>query len=125
MKLAAFVPIAIVISAVCVGCDTTDTNADINHLYNNACSSPDPVVDVEWVKELKSSLRQYESIVQGKYLSETVFYVLTICPNCSMLPPTPTLYDCSGTIIRKFNNSAQDQRDLKKLTVESVLYSCC
>ena len=123
MRLVAFLPIAIAV--LHFGCEDANTNADINNHFENACSSQDPLVDVEWLQEIKSSLTVYESIVQGKYLSETVFYVITICPNCSMLPPTPTLYDCSGTIIKKFNDNGSDQDELKKLKVERVLYSCC
>lgn len=115
-------PAILMIGSFYVGCDGVDNNADIKTLFENACASPDPVVDVEWLQELKISLDHHEYIVQGKYLSEKVFYVKTICINCSMVPPTPTLYDCSGTIVRKFTNSAKDQDDLKKLTMDRILY---
>lgn len=117
MRLAAI----LIIAAFGVGCDDP-YNADINTLYENACSSPDPIVDVEWIQKLRDSLSTYDHIVQGNYLSETVFYVKTICPNCLMLPPTPTLYDCSGTIIKKFTDSGRDQDELKKVTMDKILY---
>jgi hypothetical protein len=113
--------VILIIVAICVGCEDIN-NADINTHFENACSSPDPMVDVEWIQELKNSLGTYDYIVQGRYLSDRVFYVKTICVNCLMLPPTPTLYDCSGTIIRKFNDSPKDQDDLKKLTMDMILY---
>jgi hypothetical protein len=124
MRFAAFLPIAI--AALYIGCEDADSNADINTLFENACSSPDPLLDVEWLQEIKNSLEPYDAIVQGKYLSETVFYVIPICINCSMVPPTPTLYDCSGTIIKKFNENGSDQDDLIKLKMERILFhNCC
>ena len=121
MKLAAILAII----ALCVGCDEFNNNADNKTLFENACSSPDPIVDVEWIQELKSSLTMYEALLEGQYLSERVFYVRISCINCMSLPPTPTLYDCSGTIVRKFTLSDMDQEDLKKLKFERILYSCC
>ena len=122
MKLAAI----LVIIAFCVGCDDFDNNADNRSLFENACSSTDPLEDVEWLQELKGSLTMYDVIVEGQYLSERVFYVTKMCANClfSYIPP-PTLYDCSGTVVRKFTDSGMDQDDLKMIKFERILYSCC
>ena len=122
MRFAAF----LVIAAFYVGCDD-DNNADVNTLFNNACSSPDPIEDVEWMREFKNSLHDCGcglSIVQGQYLSETVFYLWRTCPTGVWVLGPPTLYDCSGTIIKKFNDTGKDLDDLKKLTLERIIYTC-
>lgn len=92
----------------------------------DACVSRDPMEEVEWLIELKNSLTNCTcetSIIRGKYLDETVFYVAITDPACLSIF-APTLYDCSGKIVRKFNDTGKDQDDLQKLHLEEVLYRC-
>jgi len=91
----------------------------------NACTSQDPM-NVEWVQELKNSITNCScetSIIRGKYLDKTVFYVMITDPACSSVF-APTLYDCSGTIIKKFSIYSKDHDDVNKIILQEVLYRC-
>jgi hypothetical protein len=101
------------------GCDENEYEA------TNACVSEDPM-SVEWVQELKKSLTNCvceTSIIKGKYLDETVFYVAVTDPVCNSVF-APTLYDCSGTIIKKFIVNSKDYDNVNKIVAGEILYRC-
>jgi hypothetical protein len=89
---------------------------DDSDAAGNACAAEDPM-SVEWLLELKSSIKlncgSETSIIRGKYLNETVFFV-TITDARANYVFAPTLYDCSGTIVRKFSMNGKDQDDVAK-----------
>ena len=112
--------ILLIPTCMLLGCD------DDNGVVGNACAAENPIEDVEWLQELKNSLTNCtceQSIIQGQYLSKTVFFVATTDPACSSVF-APTLYDCSGTIIKKFGTTEKDRDELNKLRFEEVLYRC-
>jgi len=116
MRLALF----LVASVLLFGCE------EENAARTNACALQDPM-DAEWLQELKNSLKYScgceTSIIQGKYLNETVFYTANTDPRCNSVF-APTLYDCSGTIIKKFTVIGTDNDDVNKIVREVVLYRC-
>lgn len=115
MRLAFFAAIAILLFCC-------DNDSDV---AANACASQDPM-ELEWIQELKNSITNCTcetSIVRGKYLDETVFYVMITDPLCSAVF-APTLYDCSGTIVKKFSIYGKDHDDVNKIVFEEVLYRC-
>jgi len=107
-------------TCILIGCD------DDSAVGPNACTAENPIGEVPWLQELKNSITHCtceQSIIQGRYLSETVFYVAVTDPACSSIF-APTLYDCSGTIIKKFGMTEKDREDLRRLRLEQVLYRC-
>ena len=112
--------ILLLTTCIAFGCD------DECGLAVDACTAEDPIAEVEWLRELKNSLADctcQQSINQGEYLGETVFYVVITDPLCSSFF-APTLYSCSGTIIKKFGTTEEDQEELRKLSFEQELYRC-
>lgn len=108
-----------IIAVILFRCD------DDHDVVSNACTLEDPM-DAEWLQELKNSLTNCvceTSIIQGKYLDETVFYTMITDPVCSSVF-APTLYDCSGTIVKKFSVYDKDHGDVNKIVAEEVLYRC-
>jgi hypothetical protein len=91
----------------------------------NACKSDNPIENITWIKELKSSMTQCNcelSIIQGTYNHQAVFFIATTDPLCDGID-TPSLYDCNGNVVRSFNMN--DYHDFYTLvTRDKVLYRC-
>jgi hypothetical protein len=91
----------------------------------NACKSKNPVEDVTWLKEIKSSMTNCTcetSIIEGTYNNQTVFFIASTDPLCNDID-TPTLFDCNGNVVRTFNMN--DYHDFYNLvTRDKVLYRC-
>lgn len=91
----------------------------------NACNSGNPMDEVIWLKNLKSSIDKSAcdvSIVQGTYNNQTVFFTLITDPLCNSVN-MPTLYNCEGDIVRTFNiNDYKEFNNLVK-TVKILYHS--
>jgi hypothetical protein len=90
------------------------------------CSAGETEVD-ELIDEIKASLNNCGcdiSIIQGTYKGQTVFFTSITDPACNSID-TPTLYDCSGNVVRIFTASESDQKELtEKVSRDQVLYTC-
>ena len=90
------------------------------------CSAGETEVDA-LIDEIKASLTNCGcdiSIIQGTYKGQTVFFTAITDPACNSID-TPTLYDCSGNVVRIFTTSESDQKELaEKVSRDQVLYTC-
>jgi hypothetical protein len=91
----------------------------------NACKFNNPLEDITWMKELKSSMTNCSceiSIIQGTYYNKTVFFIATTDELCDGID-AQSLFDCNGNVVRTFNMN--DYRDFYNLvTTDKVLYRC-
>jgi len=111
--------ILIIILFILFSCKKTEKET------RNASLSSNPIEDVIWLKELKSSLTDCNcerSIIQGSYNGQTVYFVASTDELCNGID-TPTLYDNFGTIVKIFTMA--DYREFYILVSrDKVLYRC-
>ena len=93
----------------------------------NTCGVSDPMEDLHWMSGLKASLTNCScemSIIRGRYMDKTVFFVALTDPLCDGID-TPTLYECNGNVVRSFTDAPADQKEFyEKVSWDEVLYRC-
>jgi hypothetical protein len=90
------------------------------------CPTAETLDATPWLAELKSSITNCTceiSIIQATYKGKTVFYKGMTDALCNGID-IPTLYNCSGNVVKSFTDSAADQEDLKNISIVEVLYRC-
>ena len=89
----------------------------------NACTSNDPINQIEWLVDLKNSITNCScqvSILKGTYKKfKTVYFVLMNDPLCNGGGPI-ILYDCYGETVTTIQSSEVNEH----VTIETSLYSC-
>lgn len=85
------------------------TSCPINdEVFNNSCDVQNPIENLVWLKEIKTSFEQSSSatkrsIIQYKFKNKIVFLVDS-CNNCP--DNLTTLYNCEGVKICEFGGIA-------------------
>ena len=72
--------------------------------YDNTCNCKDPIEDLPWLKEVKTSFTNCIcrlSIIQATYNDQTVFYSIMNDPLCDGYYPV-FLRDCDGDTIKVY-----------------------
>jgi hypothetical protein len=105
-----------------IGCNDSDPSPD------NACPTAATLDDFPWVSNLMESADAFcasceHSVAIGKYNDQTVIFLTMTDPLCNSTFQGP-LHDCSGTIVKYFSNSSEDQAEFQKVTIDSILYRC-
>jgi hypothetical protein len=88
---------------------------------DNTCNCDNPLEDLQWLKDLKSSLTNCScqtSIIQGTYKNETVFFVSPTGSEC-FGNLTYVLRDCNGDTVKVFGPTFSDE-----VTDHKILYTC-
>jgi hypothetical protein len=91
---------------------------------DNVCNCSDPLNDLSWLKELKTSLTNCTcemSVIQATYNDQTVFYQAMTDPLCDGIYPV-VLLDCSGTTVKSYESMGQVPDGA--ITDMKVLYRC-
>lgn len=91
------------------------------------CDTMDPLNELEWIAEMTHQVDEscnsiHVSLFQATYKRRTVFYVQITDPQASVAFYAE-LYNCGGDLIRKFENSEQEEF-YDKVTNRKVIYSC-
>jgi len=111
--------ILIIILFILFSCKKTEKET------RNASLSSNPIEDVIWLKEMKSSMTDCSCehcIIQGSYNGQTVYYVALTDALCDGID-TPTLYDNFGRVVKIFTMA--DYREFYILVSrDKVLYRC-
>jgi hypothetical protein len=110
----------LILGIMFMGCSKDATENE-----TNACNSANPIEEVGWLKDMKSSLTNCScetSIIQGTYNNQTVFFIRVTDPVCNSVN-MPTLYSCEGKVVRVFNETDYREFDDKVIPVK-VLYRC-
>jgi hypothetical protein len=90
--------------------------------FDNTCNCNNPMEDLEWLKDLKSSFTNCTcrmAIIQAKYNKQTVFYATMNDPLCNGYYPI-VLHDCNGAFIKvyepplgeTFSSEVTDRKEL-------------
>jgi hypothetical protein len=120
-KLIFIISIILLIAAGFIGCHNSK-NVD-----TNACAANDPMEEVPWIEELKTSMTNCSceiSIIKGTYRGQTVVFTALTDPLCNGIS-TPILYNCEGKEITRFTDSPSDQEELRNnVRRESILFRC-
>jgi hypothetical protein len=90
---------------------------------DNSCNFNDPLKDLKWLSDLKSSLVNCPceiSILQASYKGQTVFYVAMSDPLCDGIFPID-LRNCHGDVVKSYHNPGQPGPEL---TDVKNLYRC-
>jgi hypothetical protein len=90
--------------------------------HDNTCKCDNPLDDLAWLKELKSSFTNCTcrmAIIQATYNEQTVFYSTMNDPLCDGFYPI-NLLDCNGNSIKVYEptlgeNFGNEVTDLKEL----------
>ncbi|HLN20487.1 MAG TPA: hypothetical protein VK213_05320 [Bacteroidales bacterium] len=88
--------------------------------YDNTCNCDNPLEDLPWLKDLKSSFTNCTcqiSIFQATYNKKTVFYAALTDPLCNSYYPV-VIRDCKGDTLKvyepslgtDFNNEVTDRK---------------
>lgn len=91
---------------------------------DNACDCNDPLTDLAWLKELKTSLTNCTcemSIIQATYNKQTVFYQAMTDPLCDGIYPI-VLHDCNGATVKSYESVNQVPDN--EITNIKALYRC-
>ena len=91
---------------------------------DNVCNCKDPLNDLSWLKELKSSLTECSceiSIIQATYNDQTVFYQAMTDPLCDGVYPV-VLLDCNGNTVKSFESISQVPDNA--ITNVKAIYRC-
>lgn len=92
--------------------------------YNNTCGCDDPLEDIAWLRDLKSSITDCYceiSIFQASFNKQTVFYSFMTDPLCDGIINV-SIADCNGNIIKTY--AAIDDTFNNEVTDRKVLYRC-
>lgn len=92
---------------------------------DKTCKYDNPLEDLQWLKDLKSSLTNCGceiSIFQATYNKETVFYDAITDPRCNSIFNI-TLRNCSGDTIKTYDYSLLENFNTE-VTDRKGLYSC-
>jgi uncharacterized lipoprotein YajG len=95
---------------------------------NNTCNCSNPLEDLAWLRELKSSFTNCTcriAIMQATYDKQTVFYTIMNDPLCDGYFPV-VLQDCTGAQVKvygqpsgdEFGNEVKDRRELYSCKTE-------
>lgn len=89
----------------------------------SGCNVEDPIEELNWLKEMKNSLSCvcHESIAQGLYKGQTVFYL--VIPSFYCDAAGITLWDCNGDIVKVFRYVDEDP-DIENIELVEIIYSC-
>jgi hypothetical protein len=102
-------------------------SCDDKRIGTNACTDSATIDNVPWLVDLKNSMTDCTcelSIIKGKYQGEHVIFIALTDPLCDGID-TPTLYDCYGNEVRRFTESAADQKELmENVSRDSVIHRC-
>lgn len=85
------------------------------------CNVENPTEDLPWlvalIEDLNSHeyLSQFASVWQARYISQTVFYPQSCCPNC--LFESFPVYNCSGVQIGRLHFEDINPNKLKDISV--------
>jgi hypothetical protein len=88
------------------------------------CNSENPIEELGWLKELKSSFTNCiceMSIIQATYREQTVFYSSMTDPLCDGYYPV-ILLDCNGTQVKTYEPN--DPALATEISNREVLYRC-
>jgi hypothetical protein len=91
---------------------------------DNSCNCKDPLADLAWLEELKSSLTNCTcemSILQATYNNQTVYYQAMTDPLCDGIYPV-VLLDCNGTTVKSYESISQVPDNA--ITNIKALYRC-
>ena len=77
---------------------------------NQTCLVKNPVENLDWLMVAiddmsKSSLSQYQYVMQATYKSQTVFIFGNCCPFCNTITP---VYNCSGDRLGYIGTGSND-----------------
>lgn len=92
---------------------------------DNTCNCNDPLEDLAWLKELKSSYTNCAcnvALVQARYNKQTVFYATMNDPVCDGYFPI-VLLDCDGNTVKVYEPPLGDTFS-NEVTHPKVLYNC-
>lgn len=92
---------------------------------DNTCDCKDPLEDLAWLNELKSSFTNCTcqmSIFQATYNNQTVFYAIMNDPLCNSNGST-VLSDCNGNSIKVYESPLGDTFS-NEVTDRKELYTC-
>ncbi len=92
---------------------------------DNTCDCNDPLEDLAWLNELKSSFTNCTcqmAIFQATYNNQTVFYAIMNDPLCNSNGST-VLLDCSGNSIKVYESPLGDTFS-NEVTDRKELYTC-
>jgi hypothetical protein len=93
--------------------------------HDNTCDCDDPLEDLAWLNELKSSFTNCTcqmSIIQATYNKQTVFYSIMNDPECDGYDQI-VLLDCNGNSIKVYEPPIGDTFN-NEVTARKVLYTC-
>jgi hypothetical protein len=93
--------------------------------HDNTCGCDDPLQDLAWLNELKSSITNCScqvSIFQATYNKETVFYAIMNDPLCNSFGQI-VLLDCEGNSLKVYELPLGDTFS-NEVTDPKVLYTC-
>ena len=93
--------------------------------YDNTCNCGNPLEDLAWLKEIKSSFTNCTcrmAIIQATYNKQTVFYTTMNDPLCDGYFPI-VLKDCNGTSVKVYEPPLGETFG-KEVTDQKELYSC-
>jgi hypothetical protein len=91
----------------------------------NTCNCKNPIEDLAWLKELKSSFTNCTcrmAIIQATYNGKTVFYATMNDPLCDGYYPV-VLRDCNGDTVKVYNPPLNDTFS-NEVTDRKELYYC-
>ena len=91
---------------------------------DNTCNCNDPLRDLAWLKEVKTSLTNCScemSIIQATYNRQTVFYTAMTDPLCDGIFPI-VLLDCEGATVKSYESANQIPDN--DITYKKTLYRC-
>jgi hypothetical protein len=91
---------------------------------DRVCNSENPLEDLVWLKELKSSFTNCiceMSILQASYKGQTVYYSAMTDPLCDGYYPV-ILLDCSGAAVKTLEPN--DPAVANEISNREVIYRC-
>jgi len=92
---------------------------------DNTCNCNDPLEDLAWLKEIKSSFTNCNcrmSIVQASYNKQTVFYATMSDPACDGYTPV-ILLNCNGNSIKRYEPPL-GETFTREVTDRKEIYFC-
>lgn len=93
--------------------------------HDNTCGCDDPLVELAWLNELKSSFTNCScqiAIFQAIYNKQTVFYPIMNDPFCNSYGPI-VLFDCNGNSLKVYEPPLGDTFS-NEVTDRKELYTC-